>query len=102
MGAFRGGILKFCCARKKSLIEAYTVTKTKILPSNSLFCPPNLATGLFYASLHFHTCGILTSESANISDFSLFSVIFAVSWHRIWDLTVGMIHKAFDPFINPE
>jgi len=30
----------------------------------------NLATGLLYASLYFQTCGILTSESANVSDFS--------------------------------
>jgi len=42
-----------------------------------------------------HICGILTSESANVSGFNP-HIIFAVSWHRIWDLTVGMIHKIFD------
>jgi len=64
-------------------------------PPNSLFCPQNLATGQLYASLHFQTSGILTvltSGSANVSDFSL-HIIFAISWHGICDLTVAMIEK---------
>jgi len=60
-----------------------------------LFCSPNLAAGLVYVSLHFHTCGILTPESANVRDFSP-RIIFTVSWHGIWDLKVGMIHKILD------
>jgi len=56
------------------------------------FKPQNLPTGLLYASLHFQTCGILTSETANLSDFSP-HIIFAVSWHRICGLTVAMIDK---------
>jgi len=57
--------------------------------------PQNLATGLLYASLHFQTYSILTvltSESANVSDFSP-PIIFAVNLHRIYDLTVAMIDK---------
>ena len=45
------------------------------------------------ASLCVQTYGILTvltSESARVSDFSP-HVIFAVSWHRICDLTEAMI-----------
>jgi len=48
-------------------------------------------------SLHVQTCGILTvltSESARVSDFSP-HVIFAISRHRICDLTEVMIHKTF-------
>jgi len=41
-----------------------------------------------YANLHSQTYGILTVmtfESARVGDFSL-HVIFAATWHRIWDL----------------
>jgi len=51
--------------------------KVCFLPPNSLFCSPNPETWL-QTSLHFQTCGILTSESANVSDFSP-HIIFAVS-----------------------
>jgi len=60
------------------------------------------AHGLLYVSLHFQTCGILTvltSESANVSDFSP-HIIFAVGWHRICDLTVAMIDKTLVAFIS--
>jgi len=53
-----------------------------------------------YTSPHFQTCGILTvmtSESARVSDFSP-HVIFAVTWHRICDLTVAMIDKTSSGF----
>jgi len=45
--------------------------------------------------VYLFTLAALTSESANVSDFSP-HITFAVSWHRIWDLTVGIIHKIFD------
>jgi len=48
------------------------------------------ARSLFYVTLHFQTCGILTvltSEFANASNFSP-HIIFAVSWHRICDLAL--------------
>ena len=76
--------------------------KQKFCPLNSLFCPQNLATGLLYASLDLQTSGILTvltSRSANVSDFSQ-HIIFAVSWHRICDLTVAMIKKTLIAFIT--
>jgi len=69
-----------------------------ILPSN----PQNLATGLLYASLYFQTCSILavlTSVSANVSDCSP-HIIFAVSWHRLYDLTVAMIDITLIAFIT--
>jgi len=43
-----------------------------------LFWPSNQATNVLYASLHLHTCGILTvltSESANVIDFSLHIIL---------------------------
>jgi len=64
------------------------------------FKPQNrLPTDLLYARLHFQTCGNLTSESANVSDFSP-HIIFAVSWYRICDLTVAMIDKTLIAFIS--
>jgi len=79
--------------------------KTKILPPTSFFLlskPQNLATGLLDASLYFQTYSILTvltSESANVSDFSP-HIIFAVSLHRIYDLTVAMIDKTLIALIT--
>jgi len=77
-GAFRGSVPKFSCAQK-FVLNIYLNKNKNLAPYQ--FCPPNLATGLFYASLYFQNCGILsvlTSEFANVSDFSP-HIIFAVS-----------------------
>jgi len=100
---------KYFCANwillcsQKFVLNIYH-NKTNLSPLTGYFAlqPQNLPTGLLYASLHFQTCGILTvltSESANVSDFSP-HITSAVSWHRICDLTVAMIDKTLIAFIN--
>jgi len=42
---------------------------------------------------------VVTSESANVSDFSP-HIIFAVSCHRICDLTVAVIDKILIAFVT--
>ena len=92
--------LNFLCP-EKFVLNIHRNQNKNLAPSQFILSSKsqNLATGLLYASLHFQTCGILTSLSANISDFSP-RIIFTVSWHRICYLAVAVIDTTLIDFIT--